>query len=179
VLSKVLGGWRFATVAILQCGWSFSVYCSAPFKPVYQVPGDPTTPLVGNSGCDYNADGFAWDFPNQPSFGNSRSASRSDFLQGMFKASVSLRCLGPARQSGPKIRLTGQDIRNVNATFNKATSIPWFTSEGASLEIRAEIITLFNKSILGYQRVTWPVACSVIQRRRPPRAVQFGIRLSF
>jgi hypothetical protein len=71
-------------------------------------------------------------------------------------------------------------LANVNVNFSKATKVPWFTSEGASLEFRAEIFNLFNRVNLGQ-----PVADlssglfgrSVSQDL--PRAVQFGLHLSF
>jgi hypothetical protein len=40
---------------------------------------------------------------------------------------------------------TGPGLANINVDFAKATKIPWFTPEGASVELRAEIFNLFNR----------------------------------
>jgi len=63
-------------VTILQSGPPFSVICTANFKPVLDGAGA----VVGNTGCDYNADGTNYDRPNTPSFGNTKTGlSRSDY----------------------------------------------------------------------------------------------------
>ena len=69
-IGRVLGGWTLSTTLILQSGQPFSVNTSAPFP-------------VG----DFNADGFNYDAPNTPAFGNHLSTSRSDFIRGLFTAS--------------------------------------------------------------------------------------------
>ncbi len=178
--SKLLGGWRMSTIVLLQSGLPFNVICSASFSPVYQVPNDPSTPLVGNSGCDYNADGYNWDFPNQPAFGNSISASRSKFLSGLFKVSdFSVPALGQEGNLG-RNTFAGPGLANVNVNFAKATKVPWFTREGATLEIRAEVFNLFNRVNLGL-----PVSdlssglFGHSTSQDLPRATQFGIHLSF
>jgi hypothetical protein len=163
VRSKVLGGWRFSTIAIFQSGLPFSVVTSAPFP-----------------NGDFNADGFNWDFPNAPGFGNHVSATRSDFLKGLFK--VSDFPLPPVGQQGNLGRNTfdGPGLANVNVNFSKATKMPWFTSEGASLEFRAEIFNLFNRVNLG-QPVS-DLSSGLFGRsvsQDLPRAVQFGLHLSF
>ena len=49
--------------------------------------GTPAGDIVGNSGCDYNADDAGNDRPNVPSFGDSKSGlSNDDFLTGIFVA---------------------------------------------------------------------------------------------
>ena len=128
-------GGRFATIAIFQSGLPFSVYtASAPFP-----------------NGDFNADGFNYDYPNTPIFGNYVSASRSDFLNGLFNASDFP--LPPPGQQGNLGRnaFDGPGLANVNVNFAKATKIPWFSSEGASIEFRGEIFNLFNRVNLGLQ----------------------------
>ncbi len=51
--NKILGGWELAGISIFQSGLPFSVYTSAAYPK-----------------GDYNGDGFNWDFPNTPAFGN-------------------------------------------------------------------------------------------------------------
>jgi hypothetical protein len=152
IRSKLLAGWRLQEIGILQSGLPFSVYCSAPFNPVYQVPGNSSTPIVANTGCDYNADGFAYDFPNTPAFGNHISAGRGAFLRGLFTASQFP--APPLGQEGNLGRNTfnGPGLANFNTEFAKATKIPWFTAEGASFEFRADVFNLFNRVNLGFAR---------------------------
>ncbi len=158
-----LGGWRLSTIAVFQSGLPFTVYTTAPFP-------------VG----DYNADGYNYDVPNQPSFGNSISTNRSDFIRGLFSPSAFP--APPLGQEGNLGRNTfiGPGLANVDAELAKSFRVPWFTSEGASIEIRADVFNLFNRVNL-----TQPVSDlssplfgkSVGQNL--PRSSQFGIRLSF
>src|SRR5262249_45100545 len=116
-LKAVLGGWRLSGIAMFSSGRPFTVYTSASYP----------------SG-DFNADGFNWDVPNAPAFGNYVSASRSTFITGLFKASDFPK---PARgQEGNLGRNTfdSPGLANVNLNVIKATKIPWFTgAESATL----------------------------------------------
>jgi hypothetical protein len=178
--SKLLSGWRLEEVGILQGGLPYPVYCSAPFVPVYQTPGDSSTPIVGNAGCDYNADGFDYDFPNTPAFGNHKSGNRSAFLTGIFTASQFP--APPLGQEGNLGRNTfnGPGLANFNTEFAKATRVPWFTHEGASLEFRADIFNLFNRVNLGL-----PVSDLASSQfgystsQQMPRTVQFGLYIRY
>jgi hypothetical protein len=178
--SKLLSGWRLEEIGILQSGLPFSVYCSAPFSPVYQVPGDSSTPIVANGGCDYNADGFNYDFPNEPAFGNHISADRSKFLTGLFTASeFPAPPLGKPGNLG-RNTFNGPGLVNFNAEFAKATSMPWFTQEGATFEFRADIFNLFNRVNLGLP--VSDMASSLFGQstsQEQPRTVQFGIYIKF
>ena len=79
------GGWQLAGMLIAQSGSPFSVVCNGrSFTPIR----DPAGSIVGNSGCDYNADGPAIDRPNVPTFGSSLSGlSNDDYPTGIFTAS--------------------------------------------------------------------------------------------
>lgn len=85
---------------VLQTGLPFTVYTSAPFAPVLNSSGQ----VIGNSGGDYNADGFNYDVPNTPAFGNHLSGqSKSNFLNGLISCiCVSSARLGSGRQPRPK-----------------------------------------------------------------------------
>jgi hypothetical protein len=178
--SKILAGWRMDLIGILQSGSPFSVYCSAPFKPVYEIPGDTSSPIVGNTGCDYNADGFDYDFPDQPSFGNYKSGNNTRFINGLFTASQFP--APPLGQEGDLGRntFTGPGLANFNTEFAKAINIPWFTPEGASLEFRADFFNLFNRVNLNLP--TSDIASAPFGRStsaQQPRTVQLGIHISF
>ena len=84
-LAAVLGGWQLAGMLLAQSGTPFSVVCNGrSFTPIRDASGA----IVGNSGCDYNADGAGNDRPNVPTFGDSLSGlSNDDYLTGIFKAS--------------------------------------------------------------------------------------------
>ena len=64
------GGWQLAGTLIRQTGTPFSVVCTGRgFIAVRDANGN----IVGNSGCDFNADNFTGnDRPNIPSFGDSK-----------------------------------------------------------------------------------------------------------
>lgn len=161
--SKLLGGWQLTTIALLEGGQPFSVFTRAPW---------PTG--------DFNADGFNFDFPNQPAFGNSISAERSDFIRGLFKASDFPRP-EPGKQGDlGRNTFTGPGLANVDVSFAKATPIPWFSPEGASLQIRAEIFNLINRVNLG--RPVGDLSSGQFGRsvtQFQARTTQFGIRISF
>lgn len=162
-LHQTLGGWRMSNILVLQGGLPFTVYTSAPY---------PTG--------DYNADGYNYDTPNAPSFGNNKSTNRSDFINGVFPASAF-----PAPPPGTEGNLgrntfIGPGLANINTELAKDFRIPWFTREGATLEFRADIFNLFNRVNL-----TQPVSdrsSSLFGHstsQELPRATQFGIHIDF
>jgi len=130
---------------IAQTGTPFTVFCGQPFGPMRDASGR----IVGNSGCDYNADGTNNDRPNIPTFGDTKSGlSNDDFLNGIFKASDF-----PAPGLGQRGNLGRNTFRgpryfNVDLSLIKSFRIPWFTStggnEGANLQLRLEGFNVFN-----------------------------------
>ncbi len=164
ILKQTLGNWRISTTGIFQSGQPFSVYTSASYP----------------SG-DYNADGYNYDQPNSPAFGNSISVSRSAFLSGVFKASEFP--VPPKGQQGNLGRNTfeGPGLASVNTNAIKAVHIPWFTgSEGATLELRGEIANLFNRVNLATP--TSDLSSGLFGKstgQRQPRTVQLGLRIAF
>jgi hypothetical protein len=127
IAHAITSGWTASPVIILQSGLPFTVYTSAAY---------PTG--------DYNADGFGFDVPDVPTFGNHISSSRSDFIKGLFPASAF-----PAPVAGTEGTLgrntyEGPGLANVNFSLRRAFGIPFFGKE-ASLQIRGEILNLFNR----------------------------------
>ena len=163
-LKNTLGNWRLSTIAILQSGLPFSVYTSASYP----------------SG-DYNADGYNYDQPNTPAFGNTLSTSRSDFLRGIFKASDFP--APPRGQKGDLGRNTfeGPGLANVNINAIKAVHIQWFTGqEGATLELRGEIFNLLNR--VNLTAPSSDLSSGLFGKstgQRQPRALQLGLRIAF
>jgi hypothetical protein len=162
-VSKVTGGWNLAPIAIFQTGRPFTIVTTAPYPA-----------------GDYNADGFNYDPPDTPSFGNYIAAERSDFITGLFPASAFPRPQ-PGRQ-GTLGRNTfdGPGLANVNLGIVKATMLPWFTAERARLEVRGELFNLFNR--VNLTQASGDLSSGLFGRstsQNLPRAVQLGIRLQY
>jgi hypothetical protein len=178
LFNKVLDGWEVANITILQSGLPFSVICSRPFAPVRDASGV----LAGNSGCDYNADGFNYDFPNTPTFGNSKTGlSRSDYIRGVFsRADFPAPPLGRQGDLG-RNSFRGPGYAGTDFSVLKSTPIPWVLGpEGAKLQFRAEVFNLFNRVNLG--PVNGDIASAQFGRASstlPARNIQFGLRLEF
>jgi Carboxypeptidase regulatory-like domain len=138
----ILGGWQLTGMLIAQTGTPFSVVCNgSSFVPIRDASGN----IVGNSGCDYNADGTQSDRPNIPAFGSSLSGlSNDDFLAGIFKAS-DFPTPAPG-QNGTLGRNTYRGPRyfNIDLALIKNIKVPWMTGAGADAQFRLEAFNAFN-----------------------------------
>src|SRR4029077_13521862 len=185
-LNKALGGGELTNVTILQGGQPFSVICSASFAPVFDSSGN----VIGNAGCDYNADGTNYDRPNTSSFGNTKTGlSRSQFLSGIFPCGGTLFCsnLFPAPALGQEGNLSrntfrGPGFANTDFSVIKNLKIPWFIGgEGANLQFRTEFFNVFNRvNLTGVGNdignlSTFGKATSTY----PARDIQFALRIAF
>jgi hypothetical protein len=164
LLKAVLGGWKVSGIGIFQSGLPFTVYTSASY---------PTG--------DYNADGYNYDEPNTPAFGNRVSVSRSAFITGVVPASA---FPIPARgQEGNLGRNTfdGPGLANVNFNGIKSAHIPWVVGrEGATLELRAEIFNIFNR--VNLNNPTSDLSSGLFglsTSQKQARTAQFGLRIAF
>jgi hypothetical protein len=153
----ITAGWTVAPVIILQSGQPFTVINGGSFSPVWNDPScynnvTSNCQVVGNSGGDYNADGYGYDVPNAPSFGNYiRGASRSRFLNGLFPGTPGLGEAAnfPAPAFGQEGNLgrntyDGPGFAAVNMTVERSFKISKL-GEAGSFEMRAEIFNLFNR----------------------------------
>jgi hypothetical protein len=124
----ITSGWTFSPIITLESGQPFSVYTSASF---------PTG--------DYNADGYGYDYPDTPTFGNHISTSRSDFLKGVFPASAFPKPT-PEGTEGNLGRNTydGPGLAMVNFSAERVIPIHLFSDKGM-FQIRGEFINLFNR----------------------------------
>jgi hypothetical protein len=173
----VLGGWQFGGVWILQTGLPFSVYTSAAFNPVYNSSGQ----VIGNTGGDYNADGSDYDVPEAPSFGNHLSGqNKKDYLSGIFPASAfPVPSLGTEGNLG-RNTYDGPGYNNLDFTFEKFFSTPWFFGERMKIEAKGEVFNLFNRSNL--TSVTSDLSSGSFgfaTSQLPPRSLQLHLRASF
>ena len=140
---------ELGAISIFQTGMPFTVFTGTPFVLARDGNGDIIYPLQ-NIGGDYNADGYTYDLPNTPSFGNRLSGkSRSDYITGVLNASDF-----PAPELGAQGNLgrntfNGPGFANVDFSLIKNIKIPWFVREGANLQVRTEVFNLFNRVNLG------------------------------
>jgi hypothetical protein len=174
---SLLGGWEFGGVWIVQTGLPFSVYTSASFNPVYNSLGQ----LIGNKGGDYNADGSNYDVPNAPSFGNHLNGQKkNDYLNGIFTASAfPVPALGTEGNLG-RNTFDGPGYNNVDFTFEKFFTTPWFFGERMRIELKGETFNLFNRSNLtGMISDLSNGSFGKATNQLPPRSLQFHIRASF
>ena len=175
-VASILSKWEVGAVTILQAGRPFSVVCTQPFAPVRNAAGQ----ITGNTGCDYNADGFNNDFPNAPSFGGYLSGlDRSKFLTGIFQASDFGK---PAPgQPGNLGRNTYFGPGYANTNFNVVKRFPLrMLGEKGQLDFRTEFFNLFNRVNLG--QPVGNLSNSQFGRSTSAlgaRNVQFGLRLAF
>jgi hypothetical protein len=159
-----LGNWQVGGVWIIQTGLPFTVYTSAAY---------PTG--------DFNADGYNYDVPNTPSFGNHlKGQPRKAYLNGLFAASAF-----PAPVLGREGNLGRNTYdqpgyNNVNFTLEKIFNIPWFFGERLNLEGRGEFFNLFNRANL--TGVTSDLSSSLFGHsttQLPARTIQLHLRASF
>lgn len=174
---NLLGGWQFGGVWILQTGLPFTVYTTAPFEPVYNSSGQ----VVGNTGGDYNADGNNYDVPNAPAFGRKLSGQgRKSYLNGLFAASdFPSPALGIEGNLG-RNTYDQPGYNNLNFTFEKFFSTPWFSGERMKIQMKGEVFDLFNRANL--TGVTSDLSSSLFghsTNQQPARSLQLHLRASF
>jgi hypothetical protein len=179
-LARALGGgWQVAGVMIAQTGTPFSVVCNnRGFIAIRDAAGN----IIGNSGCDFNADNFLGnDRPDVPSFGDSRSGlSNDDFLNGIFTAADFP--IPTPGQPGALGRNTFRGPRyfNVDLMLAKVIQTPWVVGSDGNLQLRIETFNLFNTLNLNNPdnnmiNTTFGRSTSA----QPGRIVQFSTRFSF
>jgi hypothetical protein len=184
LMRNVLGGWQFGGVWLAQTGLPFWVINTASFSPVFNSGGQ----VIGNTGGDYNADGSGDDVPNVPSFGNHLSGQKkANFLDGVFgsPANGAAAAKFPAPALGAEGNLgrntyDGPGYNNVDFTFAKFFSTPWFFGEKLKFEAKGEVINLFNRTNLStmqgdMSQGTFGEATGQL----PARYLQLHLRASF
>jgi hypothetical protein len=180
---NVLGGWQFGGVWIMQTGLPFTVYTSAAFDPVFDSSGNVT----GNTGGNYNADGYNYDVPNVPSFGSHLGGKhKKDYLApsnggaGLFTASqFPVPSLGDEGSLG---RNTYDQLgyNNFDFTFTKFFSTPWFFGEKMKIEAKGEVYDLFNRTNLtGVSSDLSSGSFGTSTNQLPARSLQLHLRASF
>ncbi|MDQ2950137.1 MAG: TonB-dependent receptor [Acidobacteriota bacterium] len=161
--SRILGGWNLAGIAIFQSGLPYSVITTSAYPK-----------------GDFNADGFNYDSPNTPTFGNHVSVSRSDYINGLFAASA-FPIPAPGQEGNlGRNTFTGPGLANVNLNIMKTAHIPWFVKEGATVQLRGEIFNILNRVNLGIPVNDLSNALfGKSTTQSLPRSVTVGVRIQY
>ncbi len=135
VISKaLLSGWEVSGIGTFTAGLPFTVYS-------------------GNA--NWSSQGIYYDLPDAPTAAlASGGYSRGQYLNGIFPASdfpspcpagtsTALGCGAEGNLGRNTFR--GPHFAQIDAGFTKNNHIPWFTSEGAELQFRAEIANVLNR----------------------------------
>jgi hypothetical protein len=183
--SALLNGWQVSNITILQSGTPYSVYCDAPFSAVFNAAHQ----VIGNTGCDFNADGTNYDFADSPaSVAAYNGKSRSQFEKGIFTCNSDF-CnnvfptpgFGQEGNLGRNVFI-GPGFANTDLSVIKRNKIPWFVGqEGAQLELRGEFFNAFNRvNLSGINGdLAAPSTLGTPQGTFPARDIQLGVRIQF
>jgi len=120
------------------------VYCNKAFSPITDAAGR----IVGNSGCDYNADNEGNDRPNAPSFGSTIDTSNAAFIAGVFKASDFPTPAPGTNGDLGRNAYRGPHYFNVDLSLIKSFRVPWINGPGADAQFRIESFNFLNNTNL-------------------------------
>lgn len=172
----ILGGWQIGATTILQSGSPFGVNCGLPFQPVFDDGGA----MIGNNGCDFNADGMNNDFPDTPSFGNSvDNPNKQKYLNGLFQASDFPRPQTIRNGNLGRNTFTNPGFANVDMNLLKQVPAP-FLGEAGQIDFRAEFFNLFNRvNLSGVNGSLQSGSFGRVSSTFGARNIQFGIKIIF
>jgi hypothetical protein len=172
----VLGGWQLGATTILQSGRPFSVNCGLPFQPVRDGSGQ----IIGNNGCDFNADGSNNDFLDTPAFGTYVEGwERSEYQTGLFSVSDFPKPVPGRPGNLGRNTYFGPGFANTNLNILKRFRTNFLGDQG-QIDFRTEFFNLFNRVNLGQPSSN--ITSSLFGRSTSAfgaRNVQFGIRIAF
>jgi hypothetical protein len=176
LVRMLIGGWQLSTVMTFQSGRPFTVFCGDPFAAVRNSQGA----IVGNSGCDYNADGHNYDRPNIPAASvTTDGRSTGDYLTGVFaRSDFPVPGLGQNGTLG-RNAFRGPGYANIDLALTRSVRLQ-FGSTGTNLQFRAEAFNVLNRVNLGQPEGN--LANPAFGRSTsayPGRGVQFGTRMEF
>jgi Carboxypeptidase regulatory-like domain/TonB dependent receptor len=189
VENNFLGGWEFGGAWIIDTGLPAWVTTNQSFSPICSS-GTPTggicpagTTVVGNSGGNYNADGDSLGVPMTPRFGSHLGGlKKANFLNGVFPGGASAFSAPSLGQEGNLDRNTYDNLgyNNLNFTFGKFFSVPWFFAEKLKFEAKGELYNAFNRSNLDSLDVNMPDSTfGKATSQLPARSLQLQLRASF
>jgi hypothetical protein len=153
------GGWQLNGIVTLESGTPFSVF----------------------AGQDRSLDGVGGDRPNligTPELDTGRP--RGELVARYFDTTAfQTNDFGTYGTAGRNL-LRGPGSATVDFSVLKNFSTPWFNSEGATLQLRAEAFNIFNRANFANPNSTLTSALfGRITAAGEPRILQFGIRFVF
>lgn len=180
-LRRITGGWNLSSIIILQSGYPFMVYTSAPLD-VYKDPTG-TIQYRPDSG-DFNADGDNNDFPNATGYNISRT--RASYKSGVFTHCSGTNLDDCGLFTFPAVGMQGNEKVNqfrdpgfseVEGTIKKVTPI----TERVNLELRVDFFNLFNRvNLTGVDpNAADGTNFGTSTSTYAPRNGQLGVKLSF
>jgi hypothetical protein len=177
LLNKVLGGWEWSAVTILQTGTPFTVFTGAPFQGNFDATGKFLGFRAGSG--DYNADGVNYDWPNVPTKDYTGTHTRQEYITGLFQKSE----FGiPAPGTEGNMRRSmfrNPGLIQVDTSLIKNNPLP-FIGERGNLQLRFEFFNVLNR--VNLQGVSADLNSSTFGRSTStfdPRVIQLGARLLF
>ena len=187
ILSRVVGGWTLAGTTVLQSGYPFTVYTSAPLAiDTTASDGMPITSAnyaaelaAGNltyaSGSgDFNADGDNNDYPSIANY--SQKHDRTSFKNGIFDGSqFTLPTFGTEGNETPN-QFRNPGYADTDFTLKKLTKI----REQLNFELRLDFFNIFNR--VNLQGVDTNMVDGNFGRStatQPARNMQVGARINF
>jgi Carboxypeptidase regulatory-like domain len=156
-LGQLTGGWGVSAISILQSGYPFTVWTTAPFT----------------AGGDYNADGDNLDYPNVSSYDMRRS--QKDYLNGVFS---------PGQFTAP---LPGTEGNEKTQQFRQPgfseTDLTAYKNAGLAgrlhLQLRFELYNVFNQHNLYLANNLAAGGFGKAISEQLPRWWQVGLKMSF
>ena len=143
-IGRLTNGWSLSAFTVLQSGYPFTVYTSAPFIPLLNANGTFARAANGNlipapNSGDYNADGNDYDYPNVPNYNQPRS--RNAYLSGLFPASNFTAPTPGTEGNEAENRYSGPGFADTDVALLKSTTI----TERFKLDLRVDFFNSFNR----------------------------------
>jgi hypothetical protein len=188
VLRGVFGGWQFTGAASFQGGYPYTV------RDCNRSPDG-----VGGSDSDADIGGPDCTLPNVASGYAGHGCGKQGFISGCLNpnqftdpcplnASGQLACTtGVWEGNVGRNTFRGPGYANIDFSSGKYFRIPWFTHEGAKLQIRGDFFNLFNRTNLNPATMSTDAAIGNVNHPNftaavgafNPRTVQVGARVEF
>ena len=172
----LLDGWTLAGIGIFESGPGINVVNRGPFVALRDANG-AFLGYGANSG-DYNADGFNYDYPDQPTADFTGSRSRDDYVAGLFRSADFPQPAPGSLGTLPRFFYRGPGFAQVDLGFVKDT--PFVLGAASKLQLRIDAFNVFNRVNLNnvegdLNNATFGRSTGTFQ----PRVLQFGVRVSF
>jgi hypothetical protein len=171
-LKKVLlDGYELSSIAVAQSGYPFSVFNSAAYKVVNGV----------NVGGDYQAEGYNYAFPNQPTTNYAHTRSKSDYVNGLFPASQFTAPPVGNFVQGTETRnhYRNPGLVNIDASFSKQFGYEHGAHEYL-LKMRVDFYNVINRTnLMGVTSDLTSASFGRSTNNYQPRTIQLGARFEF